>query len=180
MGGTRRRVQAVGMRAIRFLALLLFIASSAQAGWFDAAWSYRQALVQDHTKVPNNDQVDFKCYLDLNNMSSGFFSHVKSDGGDIVVTTSDGTTQVPLEVVYVNTGGSKGEIHFKCTLSHVSDTTFYVYYGNSGASQPSASSTYGSQNVWNGSITYRGVWHLKDGNTLHFASVTWQNEPFDD
>ncbi|RUX42402.1 pilus assembly protein, partial [Mesorhizobium sp. M4A.F.Ca.ET.050.02.1.1] len=20
---------------------------------------------------------------------------------------------------------------------------------------------------------------LKDGNTLHFASVTWQNEPFD-
>jgi hypothetical protein len=22
--------------------------------------------------------------------------------------------------------------------------------------------------------------NLKDGNTLHFASVTWQNEPFDD
>lgn len=26
----------------------------------------------------------------------------------------------------------------------------------------------------------RSMANLKDGNTLHFASVTWQNEPFDD
>jgi len=26
----------------------------------------------------------------------------------------------------------------------------------------------------------RSMANLNDGNTLHFASITWQNEPFDD
>lgn len=130
--------------------------------WYNNNWRYRKKITIDNTKV-NANLTNFPVYLDLANLGSDFFANVKSDGGDIRITTSDGLTEVPVEVVAINTGTSTGEVHFKAPgLSSSSATEFYVYYGNSGASLPTANSTYGSQNVWDSN--YYAVYHLTSLN----------------
>lgn len=126
--------------------------------WYDPSWTYRVKVTVDHTKVAA-DLTDFPVYVNLANLPSGFFTNVKSDGGDIRVTTSNGTTEVPREVVAISTGGSTGELHFKAsgTLSSSSDTFYYIYYGNSGASEPAVTATYGRNNVW---TDYAAVFHM--------------------
>jgi len=130
--------------------------------WYNSSWLYRQKITIDHTKV-GADLTDYPVYVNLANLSSGFFSHVKSDGGDIRITKSDGITEVPVEVVSITVGSSIGEIHFKATgtLATASDTEFYIYYGNSGASLPAIDSTYGAENVWDSN--YKLVYHM-DGS----------------
>jgi hypothetical protein len=98
-------------------------------------------------------------YVDLATLGSTFFSGVRSDGGDIRVTSGDGTTELPLELVAIDTGAGSGELHFKAdSVSNSVDTTFYIYFDNTGALGYSASDTYGSQNVWD--ANYVGVYHL--------------------
>ncbi len=101
-------------------------------------------------------------YLDLSNLGPQFFSGVKSDGGDIRVTTSNGVTEVAREVVSTDTTGETGEVHFLGTsISASSDTDFYVYYGNSAESDYATTATYGRNVVWS-SAGYVGVWHLEE------------------
>lgn len=129
--------------------------------WYDSNWSYRVKITIASSQV-DADLTDYPVYVDLSDLPSGFFSNVKSDGGDIRVTKSDGTTEVAREVVFITTGSSIGELHFIAagTLSSSSDTDFYIYYGNSGASEPASSATYGSENVWNSN--YAAVYHLQE------------------
>ncbi|PSO45766.1 MAG: hypothetical protein BRC25_00975, partial [Parcubacteria group bacterium SW_6_46_9] len=130
----------------------------AQASWYDSSWNYRQKITIASSQVDSN-LTDFPVYVDLATMSSGFFSNVQSDGGDIRITQSDGTTEVARDVVSIDTASSTGELHFKASsVSSTSDTEFYVYYGNSGASNYTETATYGAENVWTNSQA--GVWHL--------------------
>ena len=138
-----------------------------EAQWFDPAWTYRKKITIDNTKV-DADQTDFPVYVDLADLGADFFANVESsggdDGGDIRVTNSDGTTELPREIVAINVGTQTGELHFEADfLSSTVNTDFYIYYGNAAASEPLASSTYGSEEVWaNG---YVGVWHLDESPT---------------
>lgn len=129
-------------------------------GWYNASWDYRVKITVDNTQV-DADLTDFPVYVDLSDLPAGFFTNVKSDGGDIRVTKTDGTTEVPREVVAISTGSSTGELHFKAdgTLSSSADTDYYIYYGNAGASEPAASATYGRNNVW---TDYYSVHHLQE------------------
>lgn len=131
--------------------------------WYNNSWDYRIPITVLSAKVDAN-LTDFPVYVDLSNLPAAFFTNVKSDGSDIRITTSDTTTEVPREVVTINTGAGTGELHFKGTISSSSNTTFYIYYGNAAATEPAASATYGSQNVWNSA--YKGVYHLANGTTL--------------
>jgi hypothetical protein len=128
--------------------------------WYNPSWSKRIKITIDADKV-DSDLTDFPVYVDLNDLGSDFFTHVKADGGDIRVTKADGTTEVPREVVVIDTGADTGELHFKAdgTLSASVDTEFYIYYGNSGASDYATDATYGAENVW---TEYLGVWHLDE------------------
>lgn len=127
-------------------------------GWYNSSWQYRKKITVDDAKISGSANLtDFPVYLDLSELGSNFFDNVKSDGADIRITTSDGETEVPREVVSVDTTNDEGEVHFKGTLSYSADTDFYIYYGNSSATEPSASATYGSQNVWKSS--YKAVLH---------------------
>ena len=131
--------------------------------WYNDAWAYRVAVtVQGTTKVPGN-LTDYPMFVDLSNIQTGhgFWGHVKTDGGDIRATLSDGITEVPVEVVSINIGTEVGEVHLKITgtLTGLANTIIYLYYGNALASIPLASSTYGSENVW---TDYLGVWHMDD------------------
>ena len=130
-----------------------------EAQWFDPAWSYRKKITIDNTKV-DADQTDFPVYVDLADLGADFHSNLAdANGGDIRVTDSDGLTELPRQVVVIDTGANTGELHFEANfLSSTVNTDFYIYYGNAAASEPLASSTYGSEAVWaNG---YVGVWHL--------------------
>lgn len=135
--------------------LPFFQVRSQASNWYDSNWLYRQKLTVQSSKVPNTDQANFPVYVDLSDMKSGFFSNVKSDGSDLVVTSSDGTTKLDRELVSINTGSSSGELWFKApNLSNTANTVFYIYYGNSSASETN------STNVW--SNGYEIVQHMSE------------------
>jgi hypothetical protein len=78
------------------------------------------------------------------------------------VTESDGNTETAFELVSISTSTQRGELHFLAdSLSSSATTTFYLYYGNSGASPYAATATYGRNNVWN---QYTSVWHMQEGS----------------
>lgn len=129
--------------------------------WYDSNWLYRIKITVDNTKV-DADLTDFPVYVDLSDLGTDFHTNVKSDGGDIRITKSDGTTEVAREIVAIATGSETGEMHFQAdgTLSSSTDTDYYIYYGNSGASEPASSATYGSENTWD--ANYLVVYHLQE------------------
>ena len=129
--------------------------------WYNTNWKYRKKITIDNTKV-GADLIDYPVYLDLSELGTDFFDNVKSDGGDIRITTSDEETEVPREIVSCDTTAETGEVHFKGDLSGSTDTDFYVYYGNSEASDYAITATYGAENVWNSN--YKAVYHLEDAN----------------
>jgi hypothetical protein len=134
------------------------------ANWYDEDWSNRKAITIDKDKVSGAANLsDFPVYFDLSTIpeESNFWTAVKADGGDIRITTSDGETEVPREIVVIDTTAKTGEIHFKGTLSHDADTVFYIYYGNSEASDYAVDHALGRNNVWS---DYEAVYHLQDAS----------------
>ena len=148
---------------LAFLMLCFVFADSAQAAWYNSNWDYRVKITIDADKV-NGDLTNFPVYVDLSDLDgiSGFFENVKSDGSDIRVTKSDGMTEVAREIVAISTTSNTGEMHFVAngTLSGSSNSDWYLYYGNSGASEPAASATYGKNNTW--IEDFVAVWHLSE------------------
>ena len=138
--------------AVFFLSTLTADASSTN-------WDYRIKVTIDGSKVVN-DLEDFPIYINLADLPADFHTNVRSDGGDIRVTKADGKTELAREIVFYSSSTDAGELHFKNTgtLSSATDTDFYIYYGNSGAKDYSASSTYGRNNVW---TDYEAVYHLE-------------------
>jgi hypothetical protein len=119
------------------------------------------AVTVQASKVPG-DLTDFPVYVDLSDIGAahGFWTNVKTDGGDIRITKSDETTELPIEVVAIDTVAKTGEVHFLAdgTLSSSVNTIVYVYYGNASASLYAEGATYGKHNVWISG--YLAVWHL--------------------
>lgn len=153
------------MKYLLLLAFLLIPAASAQAVWFDSSWPYRVKIEVVPSKVATSSQItDFPVYVSLGDLPSGFWSNAQSDGDDIRVVESDEVTETPFQLVTFETASSSGELHFLAdSLATTSTSTFYIYYGNSGASGYASTSAYGSQNVWNSN--YRAVYHLSETGT---------------
>ncbi|MBY0310038.1 DUF2341 domain-containing protein [Patescibacteria group bacterium] len=127
--------------------------------WYGSGWTKRISVTVQSSQVPTT-LTDFPVYINLSNLPDAFFSGVRSDGGDIRMTTADGVTEVPVEVVAINTVAKTGEVHFKApTISSSTNTVFYVYYGNASAATNTASSTFGRNNVWTNG--YEAVYHLE-------------------
>lgn len=140
--------------------------------WYNSSWSYRVKVTVLASKV-DADLTDYPVYVNLNNLPAGFHAHVnQTDGRDIRVTTSDGVTELPREVVFYTAASDAGELHFKAsgTLSGSVDTDFYIYYGNAAASDYAVSDPYGRQNVWNSNFAI--VQHMKDASTTTVADST--------
>lgn len=130
--------------------------------WYNSNWKKRNLLTIATNKLPLLIS-NYPVYLDLSLMGSDFFKKVKNGGGDIRVTTSDGTTECEVEVVSCDTATGVGEIYFLApALSSLVVNEFYIYYGNSAATLPSVSSTYGRNNVW--SNGYMFVHHFQEAS----------------
>ena len=139
-----------------FLVAIFFLVvciSQVDAAGYNGDWLYRIPITINASQV-NGDQTDFPVYIDLSDLDgTGLFANANSNGSDLRVTKSDGTTEVPIELVFFDTGATNGgELHFKAsgTLSGTSNSDWYLYYGNSAASAYASSATYGRDNVWTG------------------------------
>jgi len=102
------------------------------------------------------DETNFPVLISL----SGH-SNINANGSDIRFTASDGVTLLPREIESYAGGTLTAWVKVP-TISHIASTSIYMYYGNPAATEPSATSTYGSQNVWTNG--YAGVWHTNDNN----------------
>lgn len=152
----------LSLKSLKFIIVLSSIFLFTLTTYADSSkWDYRIKITVDSSKVEDNLE-DFPIYINLADLPGDFHSNVRSDGGDIRVTKSDGKTELAREVVFYSSTTDTGELHFKNTgtLSSVTDTDFYIYYGKSSAKDYAASSTYGRNNVW---TDYQAVYHLENG-----------------
>lgn len=103
------------------------------------------------------------------------FSKVESSSGhDVIFTQSDGTTNLDFERVNWDDGGNTAEFAVEVnSIASSTDTTIYVYYGNSGASDTSsAANTFGTSNF---GLVFHGDkpsgWLESSGNGLSLAQT---------
>lgn len=127
------------------------------------SWFYKVSLTIAAANL-DGDLTDYPVYVDLSTLPAGFHSHVNSDGSDIRVFESDGVTELPREVVWYDDVADQGELYFKANLSSSVDNVFYIFYGNSAASDYADSDTYGTYNVW---TKFRAVYH--------FQTTSWKD-----
>lgn len=152
--------------------LLCFIFSSNQIyavgeNWL-TGWSYRKVIAIDHEKVGggSEDELNFPVLISLTGLTN-----IQDNGADIRFTTDDGNTQIPREIESYSDGTLVAWVKVP-VVSHTTDTTIYMYYGNTSATEPIATSDYGSQKVWTNS--FNGVWHL--GSSLTTDSTSNEND----
>jgi hypothetical protein len=150
---------------------------------FPTGWTWQQSITLDHTKVPTQDQTNFPTLINQNMISGAtgnLWANSQSAGQDIRFST-DSAGAVPL--AYENVLASYSNSGHTCQLwvkipllSHSSDTTIYIWYGNSGASAPLAPDPYGLQAVWKnctaGGVDYAAVYHCEDAAGATLADST--------
>ncbi|MBI2669681.1 MAG: DUF2341 domain-containing protein [Candidatus Yanofskybacteria bacterium] len=132
-----------------------------------SGYSFSRVITIDHLKVPNTDQANFPVLV------SGTYNYLatvpnggkaqNSNGHDIVFATdSTCLTLLNWEMETYNSATGVVNAWVKIpNVSHLSDTTFAVCYGN-----PAISSFQGNvAETWNAG--YTGVWHLSNGATLN-------------
>lgn len=133
------------------------------AAWYNANWDWRRALTIDNTKVSGSSNfTNFPVLISLTNnslRSTGNGGNVaQTDGGDILFTSSNGTTKLDheLETYDATTGEVVAWVQVP-TLSYNSDTVLYMYYGNGTGVADQENPT----GVWDDG-NYVSVWHLEE------------------
>jgi hypothetical protein len=154
---------------------LSFYTLSAEQGSI-AEFPHRLTVTIKASQV-NGSVTQMPVFINLDHMPGHFFTNVKGSGADIRMTTSDGVSQVPVEIVSLDKATTNGELWFRApSLTSASDTVFYLYYGLNGATMPAASSSFGSQNVWsNGFVAVYHMNALTNGTASVLDSTSFAN-----
>lgn len=130
--------------------------------WFNASWEYRKEITISSADVDAN-LTNFPVLVSVTDTD---FQEARSDGFDFVFTEDDETTQIDHEIVEWNDSTGLLVAWFEApSLSSTVDNTFYIYYGNSGATdQQDVSGTWAND--------FSGVLHFGEGTgTSLSASV---------
>jgi YD repeat-containing protein len=139
---------------------LLAIQTPARAQGWSNGYANRHTVTIDHTKVPNTDQANFSmlfsgtyAYLATTSNGGGV---TNSNGYDIIFTSdANGTSVLPFEQESYN--GTTGAVNYWVqipTVSHTTDTVFYLFYGKSSVTTDQSN----RNGTWDSS--YKGVWHF--------------------
>ena len=132
-----------------------------------SGWTYKRKITIDHTKV-DADLTDFPVAV-LLTADNFDFSKARPDGYDIRFTAADGKTLLSFERVRHDASGQKAEYYVKIpAVSSSADTEFYLYYGNSNASDISNPVA-----VW--SNGYKAVYHMDDWTASAIKDSTGNN-----
>lgn len=113
---------------------------------FPTDYTLYDAITIDHTHIGTDGTTNQTIYLPYSLCSTQAQSTMRTDGGDARFTLSDGSTQLPRQVMRDNTGNRVGFRINIPTLSDTMDTVIRCYY-NGTDTEPDAASTYGSQNA---------------------------------
>jgi uncharacterized repeat protein (TIGR01451 family) len=120
--------------------------------WYDPGWSYRRAVT---ISSPCGQVVtDYQTQVLLDN--SFDFSKAKSDGSDVRLTASDGTTLISYWIESWSPGTTSASIWVKVPQIPTAGTTIYLYYGNASPTPPAAVET-----------PPIGPWARATGNPIH-------------
>jgi len=126
----------------------MFFQGAAAASGF----AYRQVVTVASASLTAT-LTDFPLLITEANVDAGIWTKAKSDGSDIVVTDSSGT-RLETELVLYDPDNRMIRLYAKApTLSHVSNTIVYLYYGN-----PDETITRTPANVWKSD--FKSVVHL--------------------
>lgn len=129
------------------------------ASWYNSNWAYSKQIIIDHNKV-NANLTNFPVFI--YNVSSDY-SRALSNGSDFVFVNFDNTTKYNHEIEYFN--GTEGKLVAwinVTSLSNLTDTIVWLYYGN-----PNSSNQQNVAGTW--STEYKAVWHMQyspTGNVL--------------
>lgn len=164
----RSRLAAVRVIVWLFALLLLHATTASAQGWYNGSWKFRKKITIDHAKVGSTGAPHAN-YPVLVNLSSdaAIAAGARSDGFDILFTSTDGTTKLnhEIETYTSGTGALVAWVNVP-SLSSVADTDIYLYYGNASASdQQNVSGTWESN--------FKGVWHL---NSVFTDSTSNNND----
>lgn len=85
--------------------------------------------------------------IDLADMPANFWSNVNADGGDIRAYCEHGSTELPIDVVNIDTGAETGILVVK-TLELSPDNSNIITVRLDGGGLYAADATYGSEAVW--------------------------------
>ncbi len=136
--------------------------------WGLEGYSYRKEITISHTNVDSN-LTDFPLLVEIA-ADTGIGAHARSDGHDLRFTSATGSLLAyERESFESGSGSGSGIFWVKVpTISSSADTTIYLYYGKSDASDGQSAA-----NVWD--ANFAGVWHLPDGSTLDALDSTANN-----
>lgn len=123
-----------------------------------AGWSGRAPLTIPASNI-NSNLTDYVVAVNLADMPAEFWANVKSDGGDIRVTTSDGDTEVPIHVSSFDDVTDEGVLFFKTALSATVDNEFFIYVGNASANLYADTDPLGRNAVY---TAYEAVYHFNE------------------
>lgn len=154
----------------------IFPNSKTEAAWYASGgtWTNRKGIVVDPQKVSGTTTLtNFPMLVSVIDPDLKHTSHGgkvgKTDGTDILFTSSDGSTKLDHEIEkYASTTGELIAWVKIPSLSPTTTTSTYIYFGNSGASDQQNVS-----GVWDSD--YKLVAHLPNGSTLSAADSTTNN-----
>ena len=140
-------------------------------------YPYRRAITIDHTKVPNTDQTNFPLLVSLTDsllatVTNG--GHVTSANGYDIIFASDagGTNKLDHEIEFYDPVAGQIIMWVRIpTISHTSDTTIYLLYGNTAITTSQENKT----GVWDSN--FLAVLHLDEtsGNEVFDSTANGNN-----
>lgn len=135
--------------------------------WYDAGWERRISFIAEADSIEGDgDLVDFKMVLQLDATQFGsVFTHGDPDGGDLVITSGDGQTALPYELVDFDPILQRGELWFKADVLSKTNNQFYLYFDNPDESgTPSVDLTGPQGAVWGDD--HLAVYHFTEDPSL--------------
>ena len=177
---------------ILLLLSLIPVETRAQASWYDTAWQYRRQISSNNLQIPadmpDGGETGFPIDLIIDpvngindptgDMATTLFDNIQTNGEDILITDSDGTTKLAHGIKrLVTTDGSEylALAFLAPSISSSQATDFYLYYDNATCiDQQQETAVYPTADGW------QGVWSLEEvmGKTDSLDDLTML-EPYD-
>lgn len=121
-------------------------------------WSNKIGVLVDHTKVEGSSPLyDFPVLVTGAGLTSTFWNNMASDGSDVRVYNHDETTQIPCDLVYIDTTSERMELWVKKDVYPEDDVGFWIYFNNPNAWEKS------DPNTWDDDFV--AVWHMEEDPT---------------
>ncbi len=123
--------------------------------WYNCAWTKRKNITIDKAQVVGS-LTNFPVLINFT-LDSDLKTYAQTTGDDILFTKGDGTTKLSHEIELYQSGSGGLIAWVKVDpLSSAANTSIFMYYGNSAASNQEDK----TGGVW--SNYYQAVWHLRE------------------